>query len=170
MKSQIFALLFITMLFYGCEKTKPSEDVNGETIQSTCLIEGKKFINFPAYHFVGGMSSDVSMSFYNDLEKGKILSFQSYSIKSDIRIGFSVKFDTINPLQIYEIQYERDAVILSTGRYYLDTLSERQLKITKFDKEKRVISGEFYFKGINRDSTDKISVTEGTFNCYHSYY
>jgi hypothetical protein len=167
MNRKIFFFLLVAIIYYACESDNPETDIDGVTNEISCMIDDKVFKAFPDYSFGPIPFKNAEIFLHENQKKESLLSFEASTNKTeDVNIRFSIPFDTLNPLQTFIINYDKyDGVELKSGSYYLDTLSQRQVIVTKFDKEKRIITGEFNFKAINRDSTNSIKITKGAFNC-----
>lgn len=181
MKQYLYLLIFISVSFFpGCKKNKPAIDqlplatqTGAETFG--CLVDGKAFK--PKGDPFGGPILSCAHQYINGSH-----SFQLHA-KQDVdddllSIGIFSNGLAISQGMII-ILYEPDVKGKGYGLHgkytpeglgsLYDTQSSGtgELHITRFDETKRIISGTFWFDGIN-DNGEKVQVREGRFDMHYT--
>ena len=179
---KLIIVFFVALIFLNgvyCKKDKQTEleklppiTQNGANTFG-CLINGRAYIpkgysgNMPNYYVLADPG-------FSDGD----LSIRTYSVNGNLYEGIAINSDSIKQIGTYLINDTgRTRIILlkstaDLGSYYCDIsytgYYQRNgiLKITKYDMQNGIISGEFAVSMVNRDCGygDTIKITEGRFD------
>lgn len=178
MKLYVYLLLFISSSFFfaGCRKNKPAIDQLPPATQTGartfgCLVDGKVFkpkgdlFSGPrlscAYQYNNGGYS-FQLKAKQDIGNG-LLSIGIFTDSLPISQGVIIK--------LYEPFVKGKSFGLhgkyitgsSGSLYYSQPSGTGELHITKFDERNQIVSGTFWFDGVN-DNGEKVLVREGRFD------
>ena len=160
MKYLIALIISLSIFILSC-KDSILEDTNPSIMTDTleCKLNGE------TWKPQGGGFGEPTIDVYYSNIFGRLL------VDGDNNTGNGIESVTISS----NLEYTGEFPLLPGGSplfgfldcglyHYLDTLSEHKVIITKFDKEAKIIQGEFFFTAINPDCLDTIIVTDGRFN------
>ena len=173
MKHKIILLtwlvVFATTLGSGCKKNKPSEleklPAATQTGANTfgCLINGKAYMpggwdgNHSNYRvFVDAFDSSLGIRTYNfETSKKLQLTIGSYGLFSGINLPFTISDRTkLGLLYIYDCYIGVNDSVYRSGN----------LKITRYDLQNGIVSGEFNCIIYDPSCTDTVRITHGRFD------
>ena len=179
-QSIAFVLLILSLLFFQCRKSRseleklpPKTQTGAETFG--CLINGKVFkpkgdtfsgpILRCAYQFIdGGYHFQLKAS--QDTNDA-LLSIGIFTDSLAIKEGETIKlFEEISKGKASGLygKYIRG----SSGMLYSTQADGAgELRITKFDETARIVSGTFWFDGVNQQG-EKVQVREGRFDLHYT--
>ncbi len=159
MKKYLFILAFINFLLAGCTKA------DGDHINKfTCKVNGVYWEAVPYQNGILGNDLRMDKSPVYDIgfivarndKKNQVITF-------DFTLSDTIKKSTISAKFPYG-DYSRNCNV-----YYIDTLSPRVVTVTDHNKEKRIVTGTFSFRAINKDigCVDTATVTNGFFDMHY---
>jgi len=173
MKNRILAVFCVLLLLGGCKKKKEGIEALPEATQVGkntfgCLVNGEVFL--PRSY---GISTDMSTSY--EFADGKY-SFLLYAtrVTGNERKSFFIR---ANDLSLEEKVYSLDKYdtsksfsvnyLSSLGNvsyiYETSPLLQGEIRITKIDHIKEIVSGTFWFDVENKDG-QRVEVREGRFD------
>lgn len=182
LKQSTFLLLFTVLLSFQCRKPKIERELSKlppatQTGANTfgCLVNGKAWTpkgsdwNKPNFYIIADPT----------FEQGSF-SLRTYRLEKSRREGFTINSDSIKVVGYYIISDTSNTrPQITTGTADLSTVfcmtdynghfnRSGYLKITKYDMQQGIVSGEFEFTMVSRDCGlgDPIRVTNGRFD-YH---
>jgi len=174
MKKLLFLLTAIALLsscdkdgqiFASKDKLPPETQAGANTVG--CLVNGKVFLPHQEgilspvncyYQFVKG-AYYFSMS-YGDMRGNDIKEISLFNSKMELQIG-----------QTYPLNQGYNPDIGGGARYYTDlndkfvtnSVNFGELKITRIDLSKSIVSGTFWFDAVNSKG-EKVEIREGRFD------
>jgi len=160
---KILSHLFVLLLLTSCSKEKQENE-----ILPPATREGKNTFGFLLNDEVWVKKNEVTL--YPVLTAGYVENF-GFSIscrrsKNDDFAG--LVFKTIDkgtrPFNSQNGDVIDITVDSSGGTKTYTLIDGGELKITRFDKEKRIVSGEFSAQILERSTGEKLSITQGRFD------
>ncbi len=161
-------LLFVTtfLLFIAsCTKDKLPKATQSGKNTFGCKIDGKVFTPSES----GGLFGSPPITVYNDPFNGFTLLGKYYGDRSDkiskniiISLLYLKTTDTYQlssyPYGQYELDYSGGPIYRTNNTY------TGQVNITRCDTIKRIYSGTFSFKAVDRNTGKVVNVTDGRFD------
>jgi hypothetical protein len=181
MRSLLLAVLLLIILSSSCRKNKASNPVDQlpPATQSGagtfgCLVNGKAFL--PKGNPLGGPILSCAYQYIDGgyyfqlkgLDKGSSANYgvgiftDSLKIQTGAIYTLSVRNKKEQAYGLYSI-----SKIQGLTNYTTNSTDTGQLKITKLDETNRVVSGTFWFDGVN-DNGEKVQVREGRFDMHYT--
>ncbi len=169
-----FLLLFTLSLSLQCRKPKSELEKLPPATQTGadkfgCLIDGKAFlpkgnpfggpILSCAYQFVNGGYYFQLKAFNNEgaVKYGVGVFTDSLNIENGIKYTLKNRFTKAQASGIYSISN------FGLVNYLTNDINTGELKISKFDRINRIVSGTFWFDAIDKQG-QKVEVREGRFD------
>ncbi len=172
------SFLYIAIIFSSCDDVGPEYvPYDGYPKQLTpfttegkgvlgCKVNGSLWESYVPIN----LSGDIAFQMGYDSTDGHFGLNTWWTTKDrhkDEKVGLEAK---INPkvLGKYSILNSNSAVYInyvpSRKPFYVDTTITNELNLLFYNKEKKIISGTFYFTAITADKKDTVRITEGRFD------
>ena len=178
MKKATFTLIsFLLLLSFSCEKKsilnpEPPDELPPATMTGEntfgCLVNGEVWRPYTENLWESAISAkhDIGWPECDQLLVSGKRRFTSNTVSSGV-FNQNIKMNAWCPvLGDNMLTFSKRSFIdfNNCGEYYLDTLSQRILTITRLDSTNKIASGTFEFTVINEECNDTLRITEGRFD------
>lgn len=164
---------FLILTIPQCKKKVHKPELPPETTIGAmtfgCKINGKVFVPRDGSGKPGLYVQYVNYNIGPGAIGGWYLNIPATDWKSRPIKGVSITTDSllVHEGGIYEFKMSKgnaQAEYYMQIEYHKMDSDNGELHITKFDKQKRILSGTFFFTGTNISTGEKVSVTDGRFD------
>ena len=172
MKKILYLLTFVALCLSGCEEddtnqTLPPPTQTGKNIIA-CKIDGKSFVH---------KDSDMNC-YYQDVDGQLFFSIQGRNEDNIMRtVVLSTNNKSINEFETLILQENKSGNAWAGGRFqlsefetqgaYTDSEYIGEMHITKFDTEKQIVSGTFWFDVKHPVTGKRVEVRDGRFDAQY---
>ena len=171
MKKLPFLLFTMAIFFFTqCKKDNfPAATMSGEDTFG-CRVDGEEWTPKKKPNSIGGLNNSPLRVRFSDITNGLTISAVRYHSENSFdQFSFGIK---MNPegIGIYSISPGSAFFGGDCSYYEVDTSSFNQMEIVKFDREERIVSGNFEFTLLSpeNDCFESIAITDGRFDANYS--
>lgn len=151
-------IIAITTISASCKKTT---DPGPNDFYFRCKINGQTYIP-------NGCANCITCTIYQDtiFIFGGNAGFETVGVGINDNTNIKVTSYILNDVIGRRGDYKNST--LTNDRYFTDATHTGQLEITKIDKAKKIMEGNFYFNAYNGYRNDSVSITEGKFRLQYT--